>query len=147
MKKEPTLKEQVKLLRARLNELDGDLLHEERKLEQRLVALEERLKGLPELYSRVRELEQVLGPIWTASSGHKVTPKMMSDNHLEAALAHVRGRRGLLGERLKGDAEYIAAFEDEIARRAADDHYHKLAGKIAPRVVIAKLTKWLRWLL
>lgn len=156
MKKEPTLKEQVKMLEDQLNSLrerHEAAITRNREREQRLSDLENRTRGLMELYARVHALEVALGPVWTTASGHKVTPKLMSDNHLEAALAHVQERQEKLiqqGWCLKGSSEddrLIRAFEKEIARRAEDDHYHKLAGKVAPRVVIAKLSKWLRWLL
>lgn len=160
MNKKPTLKEQVKYLEDQLQSLrdrHDAAITRNREREQRLSDLENQLKGLPGLFTRVRELEAALGPVWTTASGHKVTPKLMSDNHLEAALEHVREREARL---MQPPFDYVnhpdevftlrdiaKAFEKEIARRAEDDHFHKLAGKVAPRVVIAKLSKWLRWLL
>lgn len=152
--KSKTLKEQVQELRRRLDTVSARTTSDDRALQSdvgmlqcRCADLENRVAGLPALFTRVQQLEKALGPVWTTASGHVLPLKLMSDNHLEAALAHVQDRLTARPPWLLEETALIAAFETEIARRAEDDHYHKLAGKVAPRVFVAKLSKWLRWLL
>jgi hypothetical protein len=89
-------------------------------------------QSLLHVQARVVRLEAALGRPWRMADGRLVVPGLMSDNHLRQAL----GLRGDVGD-----------LQRELDRRDSDDAWHRKAGTISPRAVVAKLTKWLRWIL
>lgn len=153
-KKEPTLKAQLSDVRARLVALESaastyyldmdrhiramkDLSAHLHSLEKQVdYARLEAARTMKDLTARVSAYEEVFGPVWKTASGFKVVPSMMSDNHIENVLQMPN-----IGMSMRG------ALVNELERRAFDVSWHQKAGKVAPPVVIAKLSRWLRWIL